>query len=537
MNRLNVPGATRRSFPASLAFGVVRHHRASVVVAAWLGVTALGSAACSTPGAPRAIDARETVTASVARAVTTTTQPLGATPTARPGAPEPTQPLVTLPGPTPSRSTSVGDDRLPLLGSADLDVEHYDVEIRFEPGGSVGPIVDVVVRAAGVLRTATDRLAFDLDGPSVRAVSVDGRPARHEVVGRELLIELGEVRSAGSQFEADISVTSTLTNEGMNTERAGLFLTADGVWSVNEPDGLSTWMPANDHPTDKATWSFVIDVPAGSTGVGNGALIDASTSGDRSQWSWAEDEPMAPYLVLLLIGDYEIVRGATTSGGTPLLHAVLAGSPGLHEYEKITLEQFDFFESMFGPYPFDRYGLAIADSAPWLAMETQGRSLFSSQDLDGTVGERQHLLLAHELAHHWFGNAVSPAGWNDIWLNEGFATYAQWLWLDLAGYRTVARAAEEAIATLPSFGWPLDEPDELFGAVTYDGGAVALHALRLTVGDEAFFAGLRAWVGRFSDGTASTEQFREVMEEATGADLGDFFDTWVSSARPPRSLP
>jgi len=249
---------------------------------------------------------------------------------------------------------------------------------------------------------------------------------------------------------------------------------------------------------------------------------------------------MAPYLVLVLVGDYVVVDGATTPSGVPLLHAVLADEAEVvAPYEAITLEQFELFESWFGPYPFDGYGLAIADSQPGLAMETQGRSLFSSADLDGSTGVLQHLLLAHELAHQWFGNAVSPAQWDDIWLNEGFATYAQWLWLDHVGLVPLEVSADLALPVVGPDGWPLDEPAELFSDVTYDGGAAVVHALRLTVGDEAFFEGLQTWVGRHGGGAATTDDLREVMRDVTGdaAGVDAFFDTWVFADDPPDRYP
>ena len=388
------------------------------------------------------------------------------------------------------------------------------------------------------LLVETDRLAFDADGPTVGAVEVDGRPAATEEVDGELLIDLGAAMSSGSEVVVDIAFGVEVVGQNFFADEVGLFPTSTGLWSVNEPDGVSTWMPVNDHPTDKATWTFAITVPTGLTGVANGALVDTSEVAGATTWTWRQDEPMASYLVLLLVGGYELVDSGVSDSGVELRHAVLESRVDVVDaYTDVTVEQLAFFEPLFGPYPFDRYGVAIADSVPGLAMETQGLSLFSAVDLDGSLGYLQHLLLAHELAHQWFGDAVSPATWDDIWLNEGFATYAQWLWLDEVGFDDIDELADQTLRTLPSTGWPLAAPTEMFGTVSYDGGATALHALRLTVGDDAFFEGLRAWVSEHLDGTGSTADFRSVMETVAGRQLDEFFADWVYAEEIPRGFP
>jgi aminopeptidase N len=140
------------------------------------------------------------------------------------------------------------------------------------------------------------------------------------------------------------------------------------------------------------------------------------------------------------------------------------------------------------------------------------------------------------LAHQWFGNAVSPAQWDDIWLNEGWASYAEWMWLDREGLDSLDRRAEEALRQTAHSGDPISRPDDLFG-VTYQGGAAALHALRLTLGDTDFFAGARAWVADHMDSAATTDDFQATMEAVSGRDLDDFFATWVHAPERPDSYP
>ena len=203
--------------------------------------------------------------------------------------------------------------------------------------------------------------------------------------------------------------------------------------------------------------------------------------------------------------------------------------------------QIDFFESFFGPYPLDRYGIAVTDSFGGLAMETQGRSLFSREDLvPCTLNPIQELLLSHELAHQWFGDAVTPAQWQDIWLNESFATYAQWLWLAEVGIEPVDSAAATALSLRAQFGGnPTGLPgaDDLFGYNSYDGGAVVLHALRLTVGDDVFFGMLRRWVADNEGTSRTTADFIALAESESGMDLGDFFATWLYSRVIPTEFP
>lgn len=435
-----------------------------------------------------------------------------------------------------SRSVSAGDPRFPNLGSDDIDVDRYDVSLTYLPDDLR---LTGTVTIALTLLDDTDQIALDADDIAVADVRVGGASANFSVADRELLVRLASVRPTGTELEVVVDYHADLDDDRSFAQEAGVFVTPGGVWSVNEPDGASTWIPSNDHPTDKATWTFSITVPDGLTAVSNGALTGSpESSGDASTWTWVQAEQMASYLIILLIGEYELIDAGRSPSGVDIRHAVLAGSgEGLDRYTDVTLEQLAFFEELFGPYPFDRYGLAITDSTSGLAMETQGLSLFSAADLDGSLGFLQHLLLAHELAHQWFGDAVSPATWHDIWLNEGFATYAQWLWLEEVGMLALDDVARDALAFLPEDQGPVARPDELFGAISYDGGAVVLHALRRTVGDDAFFAGLRRWVTDHIDSSVTTADFEALMQEVSGVDLAAFFADWVSSDDRPASFP
>ena len=195
----------------------------------------------------------------------------------------------------------------------------------------------------------------------------------------------------------------------------------------------------------------------------------------------------------------------------------------------------EWFEQFFGPYPFDRYGLAVADSFPGLALEQQTRSLFSRTLFEMFAEPDVQAFLSHELAHQWFGNSVSPASWQDIWLNEGFATYAEWMWSDMRGDQSLDDAARFGLDT-PRVT-PIDEPgEELFSAASYSGGASVLHALRLTVGDDTFFDILRTWAVQNESQSRTTEDFIAHSEQVSGQELDEFFETWLA-VDPPTSYP
>jgi aminopeptidase N len=531
-----VNGSVVRSTTHTGIAGTQRRLRTRGVAVALMATLCVTAAACSSSSAsPDVVAARRTETSMPGvdvtvpapdTAPTTATLPTTTTPPSGP----PSGP------PAVSRSVSAGDRRLPDLGSADIDVEHYDVELTYVPDG---PALTGSVTVSGTLLAATDRIALDLDGPEITSVAVDGRSADHRVAGRELLVELGATRDVGAPFEVTVGVESAVPSSPDFLEGAGVFeALGGGVWAVNEPDGTSTWLPVSDHPTDKAAWTFAITVPDGLTAIANGAFTGSTASADGTTWSWDQREPMASYLITLLIGEYDIVDGGTSSTGVELHHVVLADrADTLEAYLAVTDRQLAFFADLFGPYPFDRYGLALADSVPGLAMETQGLSLFSALDLDGSLDELQHLLLAHELAHQWFGNAVSPARWDDIWLNEGFATYCQWLWLEHAGFGPLDATARRTLDAWVDGGGPVSRPVELFGAVSYDGGALALHALRLTVGDDDFFAGLRRWFEQHEDSAATTDDFLITMETVGGVDLDAFRADWLDATALPDQFP
>jgi aminopeptidase N len=503
----------------------MRTRPAAIVLAAAALVAACGGDAL-----------RPTTTTSTAAPVTTaatlppTTAPT--TSTTAPAAPgDPTAPPSTSPPPTDpppagvAGAAGLGDPYFPNLGNGGYDVESYDLRLTVEPAAGT------LDGRALITATALDDLdTFNLDllGLEVSEIRVDGRPAGSSRRGAELTVDPGPVLLAGTRFVVEVDYGGT-------PQRAASAALGDGygwvhvggtVYAAAQPDAAHSWFPANDHPSDKATFRFEITTPEPSTAAANGRLIEVIPAGGSRTFVWEMDRPMATNLATIVAGDFVRVE-RTGPPGIELrdyLPPDLAADPPA-PYERIA-EMLEYLASVFGPYPFDAYGHAVVPALPG-ALETQTLTLMGS-GLSGPILER---VIVHELAHQWYGDSVSPATWQDIWLSEGFATYAEWLWAEHTGgseaMQAAAGDAHARLAALPHN--PPGDPGigQLFGRTVYDRGALTLHALRVEVGDEAFFTLLEAYSGRYRDGNASTSEFIALAEEIGGRDLGGLFDAWL----------
>lgn len=428
-----------------------------------------------------------------------------------------------------------GDPYFPLAGNGGYDVTHYELDIDYQPPGpEPAPLEGTMQSTATLSITPTENLNqfnLDLRDLDVESVVVRGRPAQFTHDGDELVVTPRPMMHAGRPVQVEITYGGTT---GRPTDIEGVLYgwvtTRDGAMVASEPEGASTWYPVSDHPTDKATYDFEITVPDGLVAVANGDLVGSQTSAGETTWTWAAREPMASYLATASVGNYELSTSYTPDG-LPLIDAIdrdLApeASAGLAQ----TAEMIAFFEDEFGPYPFGSYGAIVDDDSIGYALETQTRPIYSLRANEGTV--------AHELAHQWMGNSVSPQRWQHIWLNEGWATYASWIWAERDGGATAQERFDDVMAIPADDGfWQTvvadPEPTGLFAGAVYDRGAAALYALRLEIGADAFGELSRAWPQRFADSTATTADFQALAEEIAGQRLGAFFDTWVHTAGKP----
>jgi aminopeptidase N len=421
-----------------------------------------------------------------------------------------------------------GDAYYPGLGNGGYDVQHYDLELTYDADGSVE--ADVVITAA-----ATQNLSgFNLDfvGWEIDDLAVDGNDASYARDGDELVV--AHAIPSGDRFEIEISYHGTpepIQSAALPLRIGWLTGPQGEQFVVAEPDAAHSWFPANDHPTDKATYSFTITVPTGFLAAANGEVTEVVEDETTTTYRWSMDAPMASYLATVVIGEgWEIVHDAvaTETAGLPIRNVLpsdlVGDAPAALEQ---TGEMINILEEAFGPYPFDRYGIAVVDGFPH-ALENQTLSVFGRTMVDTPFFAFVHV---HELAHQWFGNSVSVAQWSDIWLNEGFATFAELLWVEhlfgAGAYQEEVANRTEA-ARIAAYGAPASPlPNDLFNGSVYQRGALVLVALRDEIGDNAFFATLRTYAERYANGNATTEGFIAAAEETSGHDLTDLFATWL----------
>jgi aminopeptidase N len=288
-------------------------------------------------------------------------------------------------------------------------------------------------------------------------------------------------------------------------------------------------------------------VPAGLQVISNGTLLGGPEPAGPGlqQWRWQETEPMATYLAFVAIGNYEIVRRDTRFG--PYLAAYDRGlDPQIAQAARTSVERtpaiIEFLSGIFGPYPFHQLG-GVVPNAPNLpfALEDQTRPVygpvFFASGQDSTV-------VVHELSHQWFGDSVSVSRWSDIWLNEGFATYAEWLYSERTGGRTAKQIAAQDYASTPADAdlWriPPAAPGDagiLDSGAVYMRGGMALQAIRAEIGDDNFFAALRAWATERAGGNGSVRDFLAVVKRVSGKNIDDVAQTWLFSPTRPAAPP
>jgi aminopeptidase N len=445
----------------------------------------------------------------------------------------------------------IGDPYYPLDGNGGYDVLHYDLDVRYDPATDV--LTGVATIVAGALEDLSS-FNLDLEGLEVRSVTVDRDDADWSREGQELTITPDDGLRGGKTFITVISYDGVPQTVHDPFGASGFMHTDDGAIVAGQPDGAATWFPANDHPRDAASVSVTATVPEGLEAISNGVLVHRHTKEGWTTWSWDAKEPMATYLVTLAIGEFD-VREYRADGirywdaldpdlFTLDLDPETEG-PSAGEVAEAALarqpEIVDFLSGIFGPYPFRSAGAIVDDDPEFqFALETQTRPIYSALFFtDPVSGE---LVVTHELAHQWIGDLLRIDLWQHIWLNEGFAQYAEWLWLEHEGLSTPQEEFDDIAANAPPEFWqttigdPGPAVDELFDDAVYLRGAMTLQALRNTVGDAVFFGILKVWVATQAGGTVTTDEFIALAEKMSGQELDELFETWLFTPEKPAGL-
>jgi aminopeptidase N len=365
------------------------------------------------------------------------------------------------------------------------------------------------------------------DNLKISELLLNGKPAEYIEKGTKLTIPL-----SGSQpdtFYVQVLYEGTPKRAGFSSFVFGEINGKSCVYNLSEPNYASTWFPCNDVPSDKALLDIKITNDSSKVSASNGKLVSVNTSGSRRTYYWKTVYPLSTYLICLYSSEYVNFSDKYVSQDKADTMAIeYYVFPKQLENAKTDFQyvpdMIDFYSKTFGEYPFIKEKYGIAEFLWQLgAMETQTLMGVGTNFLGGRNFFKE--IYTHELAHHWFGDAVGPADWKNIWLNEGFATYCEALYSEHLGGQGALRSS--MAGKIAAFEGTVYNPKDLFSHTVYEKGAWVLHMLRHETGDSAFFKILRSYYGKYKYKNASTLDFENICEQVSGKNLNKFFDQWV----------
>jgi aminopeptidase N len=433
-----------------------------------------------------------------------------------------------------AKKVAVIDPYLPHAGNFGYRVSRYELDLEYKVAiNRLSGTATITAVTLAVLRTFTLDLS---DALSVTKVSVNGRrPAAFRSSGGKLQIALSSALPAGAAMEITIRYSGTPRPVRSLWGEVGFEELTEGVLVAGQPNGAASWFPCDDHPSSKASYRIQISTENPYRAIANGELKSRRTRAAMTTWTYELAEPTSTYLITLQIGMYESYR--LQKGPVPI-HAALPARLKRtfdHDFGRQP-EMMKLFVKRFGPYPLSTgYTVVVTDDDLEIPLEAQGISIFGANHCDGERGSER--LIAHELAHQWFGNSVTARRWRDIWLHEGFACYAEWLWSEESGGRTAdewARHYHRRLADSPQ-DLLLSDPGarDMFDDRVYKRGALTLHAVRGVIGDDNFFALLRDWTKRHRHSTAVTDDFTGLAANYADVSLRPLWDAWLYSTDVP----
>lgn len=442
----------------------------------------------------------------------------------------------------PPAPLGVGDRLFPYLGNPGYDVASYDLSFTY-PGSNDKPLQAVTTIDAWTT-ASLDSVNLDFAHGTVESVLVDDLPASFTTSGDDLVITPAIPLPEGSWMRITVRHTSDpRTVEGRD---GGWVRTADGLAMANQADVAHLVFPSNDHPSDKAMFTIRVTAPNEYTAVANGLPSGVDRVGPATTWTYRTQHPMATELAQVSIGRSSVLHREGPHG-LPVRDVVpTKRRDTLEPWLAKTPDQIAWMESKVGSYPFETYGLLMADATTGFELETQTLSLFEKDLFTEPLYPKWYVesIMVHELSHQWFGDSVSPRTWSDLWLNEGHATWYEALYAQEKANKpmeTRMKAAYGASDGWRASGGPPAAPKapaagqkiSIFRPNVYDGAALALYALRQEIGREAFERLERSWVRDHRDGTATTADFERLASDISGRDLSAFFKGWLYGEKTP----
>jgi aminopeptidase N len=434
-------------------------------------------------------------------------------------------------------SSGLGDSLYPGFGNGGYDVAHYTLNITVNDVSTSDLTASTTIEA----KATQDLLSFNLDfiGFAIEKITVNGEPADFSRKGQELTVTPLKPLVEGRSFTVVVQYNGS--PEEMQSValpvQTGWIVVDGGSFVLSEPDGSANFYPVNDHPLDKAAYTFRVTVPDPLEVAANGMLTDTIDNGDTTTYIFEESAPMASYLATIDIDEFDVETMKSDHGILIRNYYSTGLSADVRKPFARQGEMIDYFSQIYGPYPFNVYGSLVMNTEFGSALENQTMSIYGMDMIDVEDVEGTESTVAHELSHQWFGDSLSVADWNDIWLNEGFATYSEGLWIEhLHGREALDDWVKFQYADVvgSSYPPPGNPPaDDLFNGGVYARGGLTLHALRLEVGDEAFFKILPTYFERYKNGNATTDDFIAMAEEVSRKDLTKFFNDWLYGEKIP----
>ncbi|MFT4086979.1 MAG: M1 family metallopeptidase [Gordonia sp. (in: high G+C Gram-positive bacteria)] len=424
------------------------------------------------------------------------------------------------------------DPYLPRNGNLGFRVSRYEAKLTYKVSSN---------RLSGTMTitaSSYQQLAkFSLDLASslrVERVSVNNKRVRYTHRGGKLNITPESPIPPGGAIHVAVRYAGNPKPLRSTWGEVGWEELTDGALCANQPNGAPSWFPCDDHPAAKAAYHLTITADSPYYVLANGRLLSKQRAAAQTTWVYEQVEPMSTYLASIQVGQYEHLQLATSPVPVYALRPRRLAAEFTESFAP-QVQMLEAFTEMFGPYPFPQYTAVVTDDDLDIPLEAQSFSTFGANHCDGT--RRSERLVAHELAHQWFGNSVTLARWRDIWLHEGFACYAEWLWSQRSGGRSADEWARHYYAKLAAapVSVPLTDPGEkhMFDDWVYKRGAITLHALRLRLGDSDFFALLRRWTDKYRYSSATTEDFIALAGTYASEPLNDLWTNWLFSAELP----